>query len=39
VAAERAKVASGTELRQMALGKLEESIAEMQRLKKELKKG
>lgn len=39
VAAEGAKVASGTELRQMTLGKLEESIAEMQRLKKELKKG
>lgn len=38
VAAEGGKIATGEELRQMALGKLEENIAEMQRLKKQLKK-
>ena len=38
VAAENARVASGKEVRQMALGKLEENIAEMRRLKKELGK-
>lgn len=38
VAAEGARVASGKEVRQMALGKLEENIAEMRRLKRELGK-
>jgi len=32
-----AKVATGSEIRQMALGKLEENIAQMQKLKRELK--
>ncbi len=35
---EGAKVATGAELRQMTLGKLEESISEMRRLKRELGK-
>jgi hypothetical protein len=39
VAAEGARVATGSEIRQMTLGKLEENIAEMQRLKRELKRG
>ena len=39
VSAEGARVATGAEIRQMTLGKLEESISEMQRLRKELKKG
>jgi len=38
VAPEGARVATGEELRQLNLGKLEENIAEMRRLKKELKK-
>jgi len=37
--AEDAQVISGTEVRQMALGKLEETIVEMQKLKKELRGG
>ena len=37
VAAEGARVASGAEVRQMHLGKLEETLMEMHRLKKELK--
>ena len=37
VAAEGARVASGAEVRQMQLGKLEETLAEMHRLKRELK--
>jgi hypothetical protein len=39
VSVEGAKVATGMEIRHMTLGKLEQSIAEMQQLKKELKKG
>jgi hypothetical protein len=35
--AEGARVISGIEVRQMALGKLEETIVEMQKLKRELK--
>ena len=35
--AEGARVISGVEVRQMTLGKLEETIIEMQKLKKELK--
>jgi hypothetical protein len=38
VAPEGGKIATGQELRQMALGKLEENISEMQKLKKQLKK-
>lgn len=38
VSAEGAQVATGAEIRQMNLGKLEENIAEMQRLKRELKR-
>jgi len=34
-----ARVITGAEVRQMALGKLDETISEMQRLKKELKNG
>ena len=37
VAAEGARVASGAEVRQMQLGKLEETLMEMHRLKRELK--
>lgn len=37
VEAEGAKIATGHEIRQMALGKLEEHIVEINRLKKELK--
>jgi|GEM_PF-927815 len=37
VEAEGAKIATGGEIRQMALGKLEEHIAEINKLKKELK--
>ena len=39
VSVEGAKVATGMEIRHMTLGKLDQSITEMQRLKKELKKG
>jgi hypothetical protein len=39
VSVEGAKVATGMEIRHMTLGRLEQSIAEMQQLKKELKKG
>ena len=39
VSVEGAKVATGKEIRQLTLGKLEDSITEMQRLRKELKKG
>ncbi|HUU40435.1 MAG TPA: hypothetical protein VMW42_05810, partial [Desulfatiglandales bacterium] len=38
-AAEDAKVISGDEVRQMTIGKLDETILEMQRLKKELRMG
>ncbi len=38
VSAEGARVATGAEIRQMTLGKLEENISEMQRLKRELKR-
>lgn len=37
VEAEDAKIATGGEIRQMALGKLEEHIVEIKKLKKELK--
>ncbi|WP_035238095.1 hypothetical protein [Desulfobacter vibrioformis] len=37
VEAEGAKIATGSEIRQMALGKLEEHIVEINKLKKELK--
>jgi hypothetical protein len=37
VEAEGAKIATGEEIRQMALGKLEDHIAEINRLKKEIK--
>ncbi|MCF6246893.1 MAG: hypothetical protein L3J69_05975 [Desulfobacula sp.] len=37
VEAEGAKIATGSEIRQMALGKLEEHIVEIKKLKKELK--
>ena len=37
VSAEGAKIATGREVRQMTLGKLEENINEMQQLKRELK--
>jgi len=39
VSVEGAKVVTGLEIRQLTLGKLEDSISEMQRLRKELKKG
>ncbi|MBW2562091.1 MAG: hypothetical protein JRE40_14730, partial [Deltaproteobacteria bacterium] len=38
VAPEGARIASGGELRQMTLGKLEENMVEMRRLRKELRK-
>ncbi|WP_419657733.1 hypothetical protein Dvar_68550 [Desulfosarcina variabilis str. Montpellier] len=38
VSAENAKVATGAEIRQMKLGKLEQILTETQRLKRELKK-
>ena len=38
VSAENAKVATGTEIRQLNLGKLEQILTETQRLKRELKK-
>ena len=38
VAPEGGKIATGEELRQMALGKLEENITEMRKLKRQLKK-